>query len=113
MGGRGPRMAGGGPPMGGRGPRMAGGEPPMAGGGPPMAGGGPPMAGGGPPMAGGGPPMAGGKAKPPIPVPGTASLTAEQRAMLKEVHAKYGTANTSKLNFVVQPGSQTYDITLK
>src|SRR5262249_1755080 len=105
-------------PSGGSGPPMAGGGPPMAGGGPPMAGGGPPMAGGGPPMGGGkaGPPMGGGNpgiGPPKPPNPKAEKLSKATKAMLRDIHAKYGTTAKSHLPYVVRDGEQTFDIKLK
>jgi len=52
---------------------------------------------------------------PSKPNPLTENLTPAQKAVLKEIHAKYGDAVQSHLNYVVRPGEdeQTHDIELK
>jgi hypothetical protein len=63
----------------------------------------PPM----PPLPPGAPPM------PKMGLPGTENLTAEQKKLLKEIHAKYGSLGKSPLHLAVEEGEQTLDIPLK
>jgi hypothetical protein len=113
---------GGGPPIGPPGPAgiPPGGPPIGPGAGPPIGpGAGPPIGpGGGPPlMHTGGPPMG----PPGMPVPPQAKprnpavdkLSADEKRVLKEIHAKYGIVGKSPVGYPVREGDQTFDIKLK
>jgi hypothetical protein len=105
----------GGPP-GGRPGGRPGGPPGGRPGGPP---GGPPggLPGGPPGGFPGGPPGAppglpgGGPA--PLGNPLTESMSKDEKQMLKDIHARYGTVGKSPLSYVVKEGTQTYNIDLK
>lgn len=79
---------------------------------PGMPAGMPPMLPGAPPVPPGAPPMPG---PPPLPVsPVLERMTAQQKAVLKEIHVKYGNLHESPLGFVVAGNAdQTFDIVLK
>lgn len=80
----------------------------------------PPPGGGAPPLPGGGgapPPPPGGKGGPP-PMPGkmfnpaVEKLSAADKAMLREIHSKYGAVGASRIACFIREGEQTFDIIL-
>lgn len=93
-------------------PPMIPGQPPMP---PGMPGAAPGIPGGMPPLPPGTPPRPAMPGRPPMPVsPIVERLTAQQKAVLKEIHGKYGNLRESPLGFVVAGNAdQTFDIVLK
>jgi hypothetical protein len=67
------------------------------------------------PVAPGAPKLVGAPVLPKPGNPQAEKLTAAQKAVLKDIHAKYSNAVESKLVYVVRPGDgeQTYDLELK
>jgi len=45
--------------------------------------------------------------------PGVKDLSADDKKMLKEIHAKYGVVGVSPIGYPVREGEQTFDLTLK
>jgi hypothetical protein len=50
---------------------------------------------------------------PKMPNPFVEKLTNQEKETLRAIHTKYGDSKTPKLNYMVRPGEQTFDIQLE